>query len=142
MYSNKCITDFYVQPSKGSCIHPTQSSHPTHIYLHCFPPPHPNHIYTFPIRIPSNNSINLLGDKEATEAKRQQPRSKTPEPDQIPLVFLARDPNIHAPKTSDDVHGQHDGAEDRELAEHVGGLLLSLVHADINLCEVVAVGAS
>ena len=57
-------------------------------------------------------------------------------------MFLARHPHVHAPQAGDDVHGQDDRAEDGELAEDVGGLLLSLVHADVDLCEVVAVGAS
>ena len=55
---------------------------------------------------------------------------------------MTRDPDVHSPEAGNDVHGQHDGTEDCELAEDVGSLLLSLVHADVDLCEVIAVGAS
>ena len=54
---------------------------------------------------------------------------------------MSRHPYVHAPHTGHDVHGQDDGTEDRKLTEDIGGLLGALVHADVDLGEVVAVGA-
>lgn len=56
-------------------------------------------------------------------------------------MFLAGHPNVHAPKTSNDVHGKHDRAEYGELAEDVSGLLLPLVHADVDLSKVIGMRA-
>jgi hypothetical protein len=81
----------------------------------------------------SNNLVHLLRNKEATEAKRQQTGSQTPEPRQIAFILLTRDPYVHPPETGNDIHWQHDGTQDREFAENVGGLLLALVHADVDL---------
>jgi hypothetical protein len=90
---------------------------------------------------PSNNPINPLRNKVARETETKQTSRNAPEPDQIALVLLTRHPDVHAPHASDDVHGQDDGSEDGEFAENVGGLLGALVHADVDLGEVVAVGA-
>ena len=89
----------------------------------------------------SNNTINPLRNKVARESKCEKASGNAPEPRQIALVLLARHPDVHAPHTRDNVHGQDDGAEDGEFAEDVGGLLGALVHADVDLGEVVAVGA-
>lgn len=48
---------------------------------------------------------------------------------------------IHPPHARDDVHWQDDRAENCEPAEDVVGLLCPLVHADVDLGEVVRVGA-
>ena len=103
-------------------------------------PPSPS--YTSPqSTIPSHDPINPLRNKVARNAKREQASGNAPEPSQVALVLLTRHPDVHAPHTGDDVHGQDDGAEDGEFAEDVGGLLGALVHADVDLGEVVAVGA-
>ena len=88
-----------------------------------------------------HNPINPLGDEEASETKPEQAGGNAPEPNQVALVLLPGDPDVHAPHARDDVHGQDDGAEDGELAKDVGGLLGALVHTDVDLGEVVAVGA-
>jgi hypothetical protein len=41
----------------------------------------------------------------------------------------------------DDVHREDDGPEDGEFAEDVGVLLGAFVHADVDLGDVIAVGA-
>jgi hypothetical protein len=87
-----------------------------------------------------HNTINSFRDEIASNAKRKQASSNAPEPGQIALVLLARHPDVHAPHTSDNVHGQDDGTEDGELAEDVGGLLGALVHTDVDLGKVVTVG--
>jgi hypothetical protein len=89
----------------------------------------------------SYNTIHPLRDEVARDAKREQTSSNAPEPSQVALVLLARHPDVHAPHTGNDVHGQDDGSEDCEFAEDVGGLLGAFVHADVDLGEVIAVGA-
>ena len=54
---------------------------------------------------------------------------------------MAGDQDVHAPHAGDDVHGQHNGAEHSELAENVRRLLLPLVHANVDLGEIVRVGS-
>ena len=81
----------------------------------------------------SNNPIKHLRNIKAADAKNQQAGSDAPEPGQVPLVVLAGHPDVHAPQARDDIHGQHDGAQDRQLAQHVGRLLLPLVHPDVDL---------
>lgn len=88
-----------------------------------------------------HDSINPLSDKEAGDAETKQAGGDAPEPSEVSLVLLSGHPNVHAPHAGNNVHGQHDGSEDGELAENVGSLLGALVHADVDLGEVVAVGA-
>jgi hypothetical protein len=88
-----------------------------------------------------HNPVNPLSDEEACDAETEKTSGDAPEPHEIPLILLSRHPDVHSPHTRDDVHGQDDGSEDGELAEDVGGLLGALVHADIDLGEVVAMGA-
>lgn len=88
-----------------------------------------------------HNSVNPLGDEEAGDSESEQAGGDAPEPHEVTLVLLSGNPDVHSPHTRDDVHGQDDGSEDCELAEDVGGLLGALVHADVDLGEVVAVGA-
>lgn len=47
---------------------------------------------------------------------------------------------VHTPHTRDDIHRQNDCAQNGELAQHISCLLLALVHADVDLCQVVRVG--
>jgi hypothetical protein len=88
-----------------------------------------------------HDSINPLCDEEAGDSECEQASGDAPEPKKVTLVFLTWHPNVHAPHAGNNVHGQDDGSEDGELAEDVGGLLCTLVHADVDLGEVVAVGA-
>lgn len=88
-----------------------------------------------------HNLVHSLGDYVARQAEEDQPRGETPEPGQG-LVFLARNKDVHAPQTGDDIHGQDDGTEDGQLAEDIGRLLGALVHADIDLSKVVSVRPS
>jgi len=90
----------------------------------------------------SHYPIDLLRNKVTRDAKRRQAGSDAPEPKQVALVRLPGNPDVHAPHTGDDVHGQDDGTQDRQLAEDVGGLLRALVHADVDLGEVVAVSSA
>lgn len=85
-----------------------------------------------------NNIVNPLGDQVAPNAEGKKPSSDPEEPLEVALVFLSGNPDVHAPETGYDVHGEDDRAEHGELAEDVGGLFLSLVHADVNLCKVVS----
>lgn len=89
----------------------------------------------------SDDTIHPLRNHVASQAKAYQPHSDPDEPCQVALVLLARYPNVHAPETRDDVHGENDGTQNGELAEDVGGKLLALVHTDVDLSEVVAMGA-
>jgi hypothetical protein len=84
-----------------------------------------------------HNPIRNLGDKEARYAKDQKPSSQTPEPGEIAFIFLTWYPNVHTPQPSDNIHGKNNGTEYSKFTEYIGGLLLSLVHANINLSEVV-----
>ena len=45
------------------------------------------------------------------------------------------------PHACDDIHWQNDSTQDGELAQYVGSLLLALVHADVDLSEVIGVGS-
>lgn len=91
--------------------------------------------------VPLHDTVDSLRDEVARDAEREQAGGNAPEPGQVAFVLLARHPDVHAPHTGDDVHGQDDGTEDGELAEDIGGLFGALVHADVDLGEVVAVGA-
>ena len=81
----------------------------------------------------SNNFVQPFGSKEAAHPEQEKPSSQTPEPGQVALVLLTRDPDVHTPKTCDNIHWKDDRAQDGELSEDIGGLLLSLVHADVDL---------
>lgn len=85
----------------------------------------------------SDNPINSLRNHEAREAKEEQSRRDTPEPGQVTLVVLARHPNVHAPKTCDDIHRQDNSSKNRELAQNVVGLLRALIHSNVDLREVI-----
>lgn len=88
-----------------------------------------------------HNPIKCLRDEEAPKAKEQECSSDTQEPGQVTFSVLSRDPNVHTPEASYNVHRKDDRTKHRQLAEHVSGLLLSLIHANVDLCKVVAVGA-
>lgn len=133
---------------QDSCIYPTALLHKYPTTQNLFPlyrVSNTHHIYnlhTSMYNTPQShlhNPINLLRNKEAAESKRQQSSSQAPKPGQITVILLTRDPNIHSPETRDNVHRQNDGTEDSQFAEDVSGLFLSLVHADVDLSEVVAV---
>lgn len=86
----------------------------------------------------SYNTIHPLGDPVAAQAKHEQSGCDPKEPREVAFILLPRDPDVHSPETGNDIHRQDDGSEHGELAEDVCGLLLSLVHADVDLGEVVA----
>lgn len=87
-----------------------------------------------------NNAINPLRNQIAQQAEPNEPAGDAEEPIQV-FNVLAGDDAVHTPYTSNDVHGKDDGTEDGQLAEDVRCLLLALVHANVDLSEVVAVGA-
>lgn len=87
----------------------------------------------------SHNLVHSLRDHVAGETEHYEPGSDAPEPGEVVLVRLSRDPNVHPPQARDDVHGQDNGTQDRKLAEDVGRLLCTLVHADVDLGEIVLV---
>jgi hypothetical protein len=113
-----------------------------HIYTGCYPTlpfsayPTTSNSSTF-----LHNPIKRLGNVEAGEAKNYQSSSDAAEPRQVAFSVLSRNPNVHTPQASYDIHGKDDRTKDGQLAEHIRGLLLSLVHSNVDLCEVVAVGA-
>ena len=90
---------------------------------------------------PLHNAVDPFRDEVAGDAEREQAGGNAPEPGKIALVLLAWHPNVHAPHTGHDVHRQDDGTKDRKLTEDISGLLSALVHANVDLGEVVAVGA-
>ena len=90
----------------------------------------------------SHNAVNSLRNQVTRTSKRDKPTSDTPEPCQIVLGVLAGNPNVHTPHARDDVHRQHDRTQNRQFAEDIRGLLRALVHADVDLGEVVAVGST
>lgn len=47
---------------------------------------------------------------------------------------------VHTPHTRDDIHRENDCAQNGELTQYIGCLLLPLVHANADLCQVVGVG--
>jgi len=85
--------------------------------------------------------INPLRDNIRSQNKQQKEPTHTPEPIQIPFISLARHPNVHTPHTSDDVEWQDHGTEDGQFAEDIARLFCALVHGDVELGEVVGVGA-
>lgn len=87
-----------------------------------------------------DDAVHSLCDEVAGDAESEEAGGDAPEPGQVAFVLLAGHPYVHAPHTRDDVHGQDDGTQHGEFAEDVGGLLGALVHADVDLGEVVAVG--
>lgn len=86
-----------------------------------------------------HNAVYPFCDEETCKSEQKQARGDAPEPSEVPFVLLAGNPYVHAPETGDDVHRQHDGAEHGELAQDVVSLLGSLVHANVDLGEVVLV---
>ena len=42
---------------------------------------------------------------------------------------------------SNNIHGQNNSTKNGQFTEHISGLFLSLVHPDVDLSEVVAVGS-
>jgi hypothetical protein len=48
---------------------------------------------------------------------------------------------VHAPDTGDDVHGQDNRTKDSQFAQYIRSLFLALVHADVDLSEVIAMSA-
>ena len=84
----------------------------------------------------SNNFVPPFRKQEARHAEDYQARRQTPEPRQR-LDILSRNEAVHTPETGDDVHGQDDGADDGKFAQDVVGLLRALVHADVDLGEIV-----
>lgn len=45
--------------------------------------------------------------------------------------------HVHTPHTRNNIHGEDDGAQNGELTQHISCLLLALVHANVDLCQVV-----
>jgi hypothetical protein len=93
----------------------------------------------------SNDPIQFPRNKEARESKHQQPASNAPKPRQTVrniVPGLAWHVDVHAPHTSDDIHGKHNRANNSEFAEDVGVHFRALVHADVDLGDVVAVGSA
>ena len=67
-----------------------------------------------PSRFPTSSlddSIDLFAPEEAADSKHNQASRNAPEPVQI-VDFLSRHFDVHAPHAADDVHGEHDGADD------------------------------
>jgi hypothetical protein len=98
-------------------------------------------IYIQPVFI-SHDPVRLLRDEITSRAKGDQPSRNAPKPCQVTIILLTRYPNVHAPHAGDDIHGQDDSAYDSQLAENVRVLLRPLVHADVDLSDVVAVGSA
>lgn len=96
-------------------------------------------LFRFFFLFPLDNVVNPLGNQVTTHAECQKTCGNRPEPFQVPFVLLAGNPHVHAPQTSDNVHGQNNGTQYGQLAEDIGRLLLSLVHANVDLSQVVAV---
>lgn len=88
----------------------------------------------YPVHLPRNKITN--------QPKRHETGGDAEEPGEVALDVLPGHPDVHAPHAGDDVHRQHDGAENGELAEDVGVHFGALVHANVDLGDVVAVGAA
>lgn len=54
--------------------------------------------------------IYPLRNEKARQAEAYQPCGNPCEPCEIALVLLPRYPDVHAPQTRDDIHGEDDGA--------------------------------
>lgn len=101
------------------------------------------HLPSSSINCPNlDNLVDPFGDHVASYSKYEQPCRYTDKPGQVAFVLLARNPDVHAPETGDDVHREDDCAQDGELAENICGLLLAFVHANIDLCEVIGMRPS
>ena len=92
-----------------------------------------------PLKFSLHNSIQPLRSEEASQTKHEQSACQAPKPNQIALIFLSWNPNIHAPETGNDVHGKDNGTKDSQFTEDVGGLFGALVHPDVDLSEIVTV---
>ena len=86
----------------------------------------------------SDNTVHPLRNHIAKQTKAKKTPGDAKEPIKV-FNVLAWNDTVHTPNTSDNVHGQDDSTKDGKLAEDVGSLLLTLVHADVDLREVVAV---
>ena len=95
---------------------------------------------SFPVSL--HNPVHPLGNHVTRHAEEDETSSDAVEPGQVALIFLTGNPHVHTPETGDDVHGQDDGTQDCQLSQHIGGLFLSLIHTNIDLSEVIAVGSS
>ena len=95
-----------------------------------------------PLPETSNNAIRFPRHEKACNPKQDQPSRNAPKPRQTVLGALARDQHIHTPHAADDIHRKNDGAHDGELAEDIGVFFRALVHADVDLGDVVAVGSA
>jgi hypothetical protein len=108
------------------------------------PSPQPQHCTSLP-RSPDhsylNNPIHPLRDHIAQQPKTDQTTRDPKEPIQI-VHILAGDNAIHAPDTCDDVHRQDNSAEHGKLAEDVGSLLLALIHADVDLGQIIGMSSA
>lgn len=79
-----------------------------------------------------------FADEETCDAEHDQEGRDGPKPIKI-LHLLAGHLDVHAPHSRNDVHWQDDRAQHCQLAEHIVGLLRTLVHPDVDLRKVVAV---
>ena len=58
------------------------------------------------------------------------------------VINLPRNVDVHTPHACNDIHGQNDRADNSQFAQNIGVLLRALVHADVDLSHVVAVGSA
>jgi len=63
-------------------------------------------------------------------------RLTSPEPSET-IRMLSGYHHVHTPHTRNNIHGEDDGAQNGELTQHISCLLLALVHANVDLCQVV-----
>jgi hypothetical protein len=81
-------------------------------------------------------------NQKAQQATKHQTARNRPKPHQISrLAILAGHTRVHAKQARHNVHGQHNRTEHGQPAEHVVGAFGALVHAQVDLREVVGVGA-
>ena len=86
-----------------------------------------------------NEPVNPPGGIVASKSKAEKSNSNANKPSEVALVFLAGDPDVHAPEARNDVHRQDNGTKDRKFVEAVSRLLRALRHLQVDLREIVSV---
>lgn len=68
-------------------------------------------------------------------------RSELTAPEPIEVInVLSRYEDVHTPHSRDNVHWKNNSTQDSQFAQHICCLLLTLVHADVDLREVIRMG--
>lgn len=83
--------------------------------------------------------LDLSGNQKEHTGCKEYGRDDPKEPCQV-LGFLTRDWHVHAPQTSDQVHGEQNTAKHGQLGQDIVRLVRGGSHLYVDLGQVVGVG--